>query len=117
MIDKDLPVDSEDEFHGTAVTSLIVDGGTINPELDDGCGHFRVKHFGVAKKGFNSSSFIMDTIEKIVENNDEAIVEFDLAIKYKPNYFEAYFNKGISLVNLSKHNEALESYEKCLEIS
>lgn len=62
---------STDYRHGTAVTSLIVDGPTLNPQLDDGCGHFRVRHFGVSlASGFNSFS-IIKTIRRIVETNQD----------------------------------------------
>ena len=89
MIDKDLPVDSEDEFHGTAVTSLIVDGGTINPELDDGCGHFRVKHFGVAKQGnFSSFSILRSIREAVSQNPDIKVWNLSLgsAMEINPNF-------------------------------
>lgn len=59
----------EDYDHGTAVSSLIVDGPNLNPWLDDGCGRFKVRHFGVAlKKGFNSFTIIKN-IERIVKQN------------------------------------------------
>lgn len=48
-VDSEIPIERSDYEHGTAVSSLIVDGSSINPELDDGCGRFRVKHFGVAR--------------------------------------------------------------------
>ena len=67
----DIELDPEDYDHGTMVSSIIVDGPTLNPRLQDNCGRFRVRHFGVAKRGSNSSSFIMETIEKIVENNKD----------------------------------------------
>lgn len=38
----------DDYRHGTAVTSLIVDGQYLNPNLDDGLGNFKVRHFGVS---------------------------------------------------------------------
>lgn len=47
----------------------MADGPGISPELDDGCGNFRVKHFGVARKGNMSSFKIMKDIEKIVQQN------------------------------------------------
>lgn len=69
-----LPVDilePEDYKHGTAVSSIIVDGPRANGQLDDGCGHFRVKHFGVAKqRGFSSFAILRD-IRNIVENNQD----------------------------------------------
>lgn len=60
--------DSKDKEckHGTAVCSLIVDGPTLNPSLDDGCGRFRVRHFMVAHPDHNSSFNVMRRIIKIV---------------------------------------------------
>ena len=40
MVNPDIPRGDDDYFHGTAVSSIIVDGPTINPSLDDGCGRF-----------------------------------------------------------------------------
>lgn len=59
----------EDRRHGTAVDSIIVDGPSINPKLDDGCGRFRVKHFCIAHNGRNNTFSIMSRIKEIVENN------------------------------------------------
>lgn len=67
-IPEDLIMD-EDYSHGTGVTSIIVDGQNLNPLHDDGCGNFRVRHFGVAL-GHKFSSFrIIQSIEKIIEEN------------------------------------------------
>lgn len=64
-------IEQQDKLHGTAVTSLIVDGPHINPALDDGCGRFQVRHFGVAKAGRFSSFAVMRSIRGIVgENRD-----------------------------------------------
>ena len=70
MVRADL-IESEDYEHGTAVSSLIVDGPSLNPHLDDGCGRFRVRHFGVAKHTRNSSASIMESIRSIVETNKD----------------------------------------------
>ncbi len=69
MVDENIPTTSEDCAHGTEVSSIIVDGPTINPELDDGCGRFRVRHFGVATKGPFSSFTILKAIRSIVTQN------------------------------------------------
>ncbi len=69
-----LPTDilePEDYKHGTAVSSIIVDGPRGNVELDDGCGHFRVRHFGVSKQSGFSSFAILRDIRSIVENNPD----------------------------------------------
>lgn len=67
-----IPPAPEDYAHGTAVSSLIVDLPGINPELDDGCGHFRVRHFGVALKQGGMTTFrLMKRIESIVASNPD----------------------------------------------
>ncbi len=69
MVDDNLPKNQDDYRHGTAVDSIIVDGARLNPWLDDGCGRFRVRHFGVAT-GSNFSSFtITKQIKEIIANN------------------------------------------------
>lgn len=69
MIDENIPREEKDYEHGTSVTSIIVDGPAFNPKYDDGCGRFRVKHFGVATSGRNSSITIMQKIERIIKQN------------------------------------------------
>lgn len=71
MIDDRLPVSSDDYRHGTAVSSIIVDGPKLNPWLDDGCGRFRVRHFGVASGTQFSSFKIIKFIKSIVEENKD----------------------------------------------
>jgi len=71
MIDPNIEVDSEDYKHGTAVSSIIVDGPSLNPHLDDGCGRFKVRHFGIATgKGFSSFTIIR-SIKEIIANNKD----------------------------------------------
>lgn len=67
----ELPRDEIDYKHGTSVSSIIVDGPSMNPVFDDGCGRFKVRHFGVAKHGKNSSISIMRNIAKIIEENSD----------------------------------------------
>lgn len=61
----------KDKIHGTRVSSIIVDGPRLNPELDDGCGNFKVRHFGIASAGRFSSITIMREIRKIVIGNPD----------------------------------------------
>lgn len=71
LISPDISKGSQDYKHGTAVTSLIVDGANLNPNLDDGCGHFRVRHFGVSlQSGFNSFTIIQQIKTIISQNSD-----------------------------------------------
>jgi len=69
MIAEGIELSQQDYTHGTAVTSLIVDGPAINPDLDDGCGRFRVRHFGVAKQGPFSAFTVLKAIRQIVAQN------------------------------------------------
>lgn len=69
MLDPNIDLTYEDYNHGTMVTSIIVDGASINPDLDDGCGRFKVRHFGVAKSGKFSSFSVLRAIKEIVETN------------------------------------------------
>lgn len=69
MLDSNIPLRDEDYHHGTEVTSIIVDGPKGNPNLDDGCGRFRVRHFGVATSGSFSSFTVLRSIRSIVAAN------------------------------------------------
>lgn len=69
MVDENLPKTSDDYRHGTAVSSIIVDGPKLNPWLDDECGRFKVRHFGVAIGSRFSSFTITKQIKEIVASN------------------------------------------------
>lgn len=69
MLAPAIPLDYKDLFHGTHVTSLIVDGPALNPELDDGCGRFKVRHFAVATAGHFSFITIIRNIREIIAAN------------------------------------------------
>lgn len=56
--------------HGTEVTSIIVDGPRLNPWLDDGCGRFRVRHFGVCSERIQTARLIRK-IRAIVQSNQD----------------------------------------------
>ncbi|MDO4537366.1 MAG: S8 family peptidase [Coriobacteriales bacterium] len=68
-LDPSIQVCEADYEHGTSVSSIIVDGPALNPELEDDCGRFKVKHFGVATKTRFSSFAVMRNIEEIVADN------------------------------------------------
>lgn len=71
MLDKGFPVEATDYKHGTAVTSILVDGPRLNPWLEDHCGRFKVRHFGVAAGKTFSSFTIIRRIKEIVANNKD----------------------------------------------
>lgn len=69
MLDKEIELSDEDYYHGTAISSLIVDGPSFNPHLQDGCGRFKVRHFGIATAYRFSSFRILKMIRQIVSQN------------------------------------------------
>lgn len=71
LVSKDIYKGPNDYNHGTAVSSIIVDGIKLNPWLDDGCGRFRVRHFGVAVGAEFSSFSIIKQIKSIVAGNQD----------------------------------------------
>lgn len=56
--------------HGTAVSSIIVDGPRLNPWLDDGCGRFRVRHFGVCSEKISTARLVRKITEIVDKNPD-----------------------------------------------
>lgn len=60
----------DDYNHGTAVSSIIVDGPRLNPNLDDGCGRFKVRHFGVCPGKITPSLLVKKIIKIVNENAD-----------------------------------------------
>lgn len=71
MIDSEIPLSPQDYNHGTKVSSIIVDGPALNPSLDDGCGRFRVRHFGVTSGGKMNSFTIVRAIKEIIAANKD----------------------------------------------
>jgi len=89
MVEENIPISPSDYGHGTAVSSIIVDGPSFNPDLEDGCGRFRVRHFGVAAGGQFSSFTILRNINEIIsQNKDIKVWNLSLGSKLeiKPNF-------------------------------
>lgn len=86
LLPKEIDLTPNDYLHGTAVTSLIVDGPSLNPNLDDGCGRFKVKHFTVAAGDRFSSFSILKNIERIIASNpDVKVWNLSLGAKFEIN--------------------------------
>ncbi len=70
MLDPNLEIVPRDYRHGTEVCSIIVDGCSVNKDLEDGCGRFRVKHFGVAKSKTPTDRLtLLKKIRHIIKEN------------------------------------------------
>lgn len=92
LISDDIRKEAADYKHGTAVSSLIVDAPNLNKNLDDGCGRFQVKHFGVAlHKGFNSFNIIKQIKEIVSQNIDIKVWNLSLGSndEIKDNFISA----------------------------
>lgn len=89
MLSSEIPESPNDYVHGTAVSSIIVDGPTFNPHLDDGCGRFKVRHFGVASgSSFNSFTILRNISEIVASNKDIKVWNLSLGSKLDihPNF-------------------------------
>lgn len=76
-------VKEKDYEHGTAVSSLIVDGPSLNPWLDDGLGRFRVRHFGVCANRISPTKLIRKIEEIIQKNKDIRVFNLSLGTEYE----------------------------------
>lgn len=94
------PKFGENTRHGTAISSIIVDGPSINPDLEDGCGRFQVRHFAVIGKDKESaSSFeIMRKIKKIVESNTDIKV-WNLSLGSDREVAKSYISPEAALLD------------------
>lgn len=82
LLSPDISLHPEDYVHGTSVTSILVDGPKGNPELDDSCGRFRVRHFGVAtKQGFSAFTLLRKLEGILAENTDIRVWNLSLGSK------------------------------------
>lgn len=71
MVNPEIPRDTLSYLHGTKVSSIIVDGPALNPFMEDGCGRFRVRHFGVAASERIDLFFLAKRLRSIVSNNTD----------------------------------------------
>lgn len=71
LFDNEPPIQINDaRDHGTQVDSIIVDGPNLNPWLEDHCGRFRVRHFGVCSNQISVSLLVRKLKEIIIQNPD-----------------------------------------------
>ncbi len=94
----EIQLKDEDYLHGTAVTGLIVDGPSFNPKLDDGCGNFRVRHFGISCSGPTSVLSLMRKIRDIVRSNPDIKV-WNLSLGSEMEIEEFSISPGAALID------------------
>ncbi|MTJ15857.1 tetratricopeptide repeat protein [Dolichospermum sp. UHCC 0299] len=59
--------------------------------------------------------FGLGNLQGVRKDYEEAISSYDKAVEIKPDYYEAWYNRGISLGNLGRYEEAISSYDKAVE--
>ncbi len=52
-----------------------------------------------------------------IEEYDDALNDFNIALEYQPNYFIAFVNRAYSLKNMYQTEKALEEYTKLIEFA
>lgn len=102
-LSKDIERERKDYIHGTEVSSIIVDGPRINPKWDDECGFFKVRHFGVAKEGTNSSFDIIRKIKIIVEENKDIHV-WNISLGSNLEICDSYISPEASALDEIQYN-------------
>ncbi|MDB9442384.1 tetratricopeptide repeat protein, partial [Sphaerospermopsis kisseleviana CS-549] len=59
--------------------------------------------------------FELGYLQRIKQDYQSAISSFDKALEFKPDYHDAWNNRGNSLDDLGRYEEAIASYDKALE--
>jgi superkiller protein 3 len=59
--------------------------------------------------------FELGYLQRVRKNYEEAISSYDKAVEFKPDYHQAWNNRGYSLGNLGRYEEAISSYDKAVE--
>ncbi|NJR68084.1 MAG: tetratricopeptide repeat protein [Synechococcales cyanobacterium CRU_2_2] len=80
----------------------VLAAGLVEPEEDE----------------FSSGLYLWSLGNRFFEygSKEEAIASFDQALGIKPDYHEAWYNRGVSLANLGRTEEAIASYDQALGI-
>ena len=89
MLTEGIEIHQKDKRHGTGVSSIIVDGPSLNPKLDDHCGRFRVRHFCIATANKFDSYLIGSKLEQIIKGNPDIKVwnlSLGSPLSTSPNY-------------------------------
>ncbi len=59
---------------------------------------------------------LLAVVQSRLGKRDKALVSYDRALKVRPDYVEALFNRGVTLHELERFEEALASYDSALKL-
>ncbi|ADE19986.1 S8 family peptidase [Mycoplasma crocodyli] len=84
---------SNQSDHSLVVSSILVDGHRLNPNLNDGCGNFRVRHFSIKpdNSSFNNIDLFNRIRDIVSENRDIKVWNLSFGTSYETS------NNSISL--------------------
>lgn len=72
----------------------------------------------IEKSIMNSKDYYNQGVEKVVTNDlKEAIIDFNMAIKLNPEFFEAYYNRGSAKFRIQDYKGAIEDFDKTISIN
>jgi len=71
----------------------------------------------VSKFKEDLGSFGLGYVFALQKMNEEALAAFEKAIELNPQYYKAWYNKGVMLVNLNRYEHALAAFEKAIELN
>ena len=58
----------------------------------------------------------MAVVQSRLGKKDEALASYDRALKVRPDFAEALYNRGVTLQELKRFEEALASYDRALKV-
>ncbi len=99
-------------LNGPALYSL----GVIALNRGDAAIACRLAEQGAARLSFAPLNFLLGTCLQGQGRFDEALAQFDEAIRLQPGFIEALINSGVLLRSMFRHKESLERFNRVLEI-
>ena len=81
-------------------------------------GNKDIIHLADSKKYISAETYLYRGNEKFKRRLfKEAIVDYEKAIRLKPDYAKAYFNRGLSKVSQDKSLEAIQDLQTALNLA
>lgn len=95
-------------IHGTIIDSILVEGNKLNPEYEDDCGYFRVKHFGIGGADFIDLAALIKGLNEKVELYCKEIKVWNISLGDKRQISDNFISVlGAELDKLSRKFDVL----------
>lgn len=90
LVSKDYMINPQNKIHGTRIDSILIEGHKLNPDYDDGCGYFKVLHFGVGGKKNIDVPILFNALDEQVKKHCNSVKVWNLSLGdergINPNY-------------------------------